>query len=243
MPTQIPEHCVIGAIVSREDPRDAVVMRAGLPYCSLSELPAGSVVGTSSIRRMAHIRRLYPHLTLTDARGNVPRRLQKLDDYENFGYDALILAAAGLIRLGFQNRITMYLTAPEALHAVGQGAIAVELREGDTVTQNMLDGINHEPTAKACLAERALMRRLEGGCSVPIGVASSWSDDAKTLTLMASVSSPDGEKFVEVEMHEEVADVKTAEAFGVKAAERLIELGCQPILDAIENNRRNTIKN
>lgn len=237
MPTQLPANCSIGAIIEREDPRDALVVRKDLPYKTLAELPAGSVVGTSSVRRMAQVSRMHPSLVLADMRGNVPRRVQKLDDTENFRFDALILAAAGLLRLNMADRISDYLSAPSVLHAVGQGAIGIETRDGDEEISALIHGLNHTPTSNACYAERALLRTLEGGCSVPIGVQTSWEDEGRVLAMQAIVASVDGQQVVECEERCPVSDQDQAEVFGRAVAKRLVDLGALPILQEIERKK------
>lgn len=206
MPTQLPPTCTLGAILPRADPRDALVMAARLAttHTSLASLPAGAIVGTSSVRRSAQIARLHPHLRFANVRGNVGTRLAKLDaDHpppssssssddkggggsssskgdgqteEGVRYSCLILAAAGLQRLGLGERITQFLDTRDGglLHAVGQGALGVEIRAGDARLQELLRPLRHRRTALACLAERSLLRTLEGGCSVPIGVETEW---------------------------------------------------------------------
>jgi hydroxymethylbilane synthase len=241
MPTQLPPSCHLAAILQREDPRDAFVARAGKPYTCLADLPAGAIVGSSSVRRMAQIQRLHPHITLADCRGNVPSRLRKLDGQDPncaVDYDALILAAAGLLRLGLGHRITQYLDAPEVLHAVGQGAIGIEVREGDDEVMQLLQqsGMCHTPTALACWSERALLRTLEGGCSVPIGVKTSWESNGE-LKMLARVSSVDGTQVVETEERAVVASQEEAEAFGRAVAATLVELGAAPILKKIEADK------
>jgi len=239
MPTMLPETCSLAAILEREDPRDAFVVRAGHSYRSLSELPHGAIIGSSSVRRMAQVKRLYPHLVLVDCRGNVPSRLRKLDNVENlpqFNYDALILAAAGLLRLGLGDRITEYLDAPEVLHAVGQGAIGIEIRAGDDEVVDILKGLTHEPTALACYAERELLRTLEGGCSVPIGVKTTWDKDG-SLHMLARVSSLDGTQNVEADERARVSNQADAEAFGRTVAQKLVVGGCVPILEKIEADK------
>ena len=231
MPTMLPEHCALAAILPREDPRDAFVPAASSPYQTLSSLPAGSKVGTSSIRRMAQLSRTYPHLTLADMRGNVPGRLAKLDN-PDLGYAGIILATAGLNRIDLQHRIGEHLQGPEFLHAVGQGAIGVECREGDAAVEAIVRGLNDEQTAKACLAERALLRTLEGGCSVPIGVETRWEEDGR-LSMKGRFCSVNGAEMVECEEFAEIADEKEAEQFGRAVAGKLVELGCLPILAAI----------
>jgi len=177
---------------------------------------------------------MYPHLKLKDMRGNVPRRIAKLDN-ATLGYDALILAAAGLLRLGLGDRITEYLEAPQVLHAVGQGAIAVEVRDGDEEMLALLQGLVHGPTEKACLAERALLRTLEGGCSVPIGVQTHW--EGAVLVMKAIVASVDGTQVVQTEERMEVADAAQAEEFGRSVAGKLVQLGAAPILTEIERTK------
>lgn len=177
MPTQLPHDLILGAVTAREDPRDALVVKPSLAgqYKSLGELPAGSVVGTSSLRRTAQLKRYHPHLRFTDVRGNIGTRLSKLDDPES-EYSAIIIAVAGLIRLGMGQRITTYLSKANGgmLHAVGQGALGVETRKGDKRVEELLAKIGCERTTRAILAERSVMRTLEGGCSVPIGVETEW---------------------------------------------------------------------
>lgn len=175
MPTQLPDQLSIGCIFPREDARDALVVKPGLSYPSLAALPAGSVIGTSSVRRSAQLKRLYPQLKFADVRGNVGTRLAKLDNPEG-EYTALILAAAGLTRLGMGERITALLDSQSGgiLHAVGQGALGIEVRTEDEEAKKLLAAVGCEWTTRACLAERSLLRTLEGGCSVPIGVETEW---------------------------------------------------------------------
>lgn len=177
MPTQLPMDLSLGCVTKREDPRDALVIKPTLvDQCkSLAELPEGSVVGTSSLRRTAQLKRHYPHLKYADVRGNMGTRLGKLDNPES-EYSAIILAVAGLHRLGMGNRITTFLSKSNGgmLHAVGQGALGIETRKGDKRVEELLSRIGCERTMRAALAERSLMRTLEGGCSVPIGVETEW---------------------------------------------------------------------
>lgn len=184
MPTQLPANLAIGCIFPREDPRDALVIKPTLAstHTTLASLPSGSVIGTSSVRRSAQLKRLYPHLRFADVRGNVGTRLAKLDDPDS-SYSALILAAAGLIRLGLSRRVTQFLSSENGgiLHAVGQGAIGVEVREGDEEARKLFARVGCERTTRACLAERSLMRTLEGGCSVPIGVETDWLSKKRAL--------------------------------------------------------------
>ena len=228
----------MGGIPAREDPRDAFVLKAGRPPCLISDLPDGSVIGTSSIRRSAQIALKYPKLKIVDVRGNVPTRLSKLDA-EDSKFDALILAAAGLLRLDLGHRITQYLDSRNGgmLYAVGQGAIGTELRDTDTGMRSILDKVNHEPTALACLAERSLLRTLEGGCSAPLGVETAWVEDTQgkqKLNLRAIVVSVDGKESAEIEKDGEVTTVTQAEEFGNAVAEELRSKGAGKILEDIE---------
>ena len=240
MPTQLPEGAKIGAILNREDPRDAVVMKQGLKYKSLAELPAGSIVGTSSVRRSAQIARHYPTLKFKDVRGNLGTRFSKLDDPEG-EYACLILAAAGLHRIDEHARITQYLDSKTEggglLYAVGQGALAIEIRDGDEEMAALLAPLVDQQVTYACLAERSLMRTLEGGCSVPIGVETEWVEKGKLL-MKAIVVSLDGSEAVYVEKLDEVLSDESAEEMGWKVAGELVEKGAGRILEAINLNRK-----
>jgi hydroxymethylbilane synthase len=239
MPTQLPPKCIIGCITEREDPRDAMVVKASLGYKSLSELPAGAVVGTSSVRRSAQIKRKYPHLKFKDVRGNVGTRLSKLDA-EDGEYSCLVLAAAGLIRMDLGGRITQLLDSKTPggglLHAVGQGALAIEIREGDDKVRDILSSLVDQDSTLAGTAERSLMRTLEGGCSVPIGVETTWIEKGKLL-MKAIVVSLDGTESVESERLDEILTVEAADEFGLKLAQDLVEKGATTILEAINLNR------
>ncbi|GAB7358170.1 hypothetical protein MBLNU230_g0324t1 [Neophaeotheca triangularis] len=190
MPTQLPADCTIGCITQREDPRDAFVLKGSLrgKYTTLAQLPEGSVVGTSSLRRTAQMKRQFSHLKYADVRGNIGTRLAKLDNPES-EYSAIVIAAAGLARLGMSDRITAYLSTENGgmLHAVGQGALAIEIRQEDEGMRTLLAPIGHERTTLAGLAERSLMRTLEGGCSVPIGVETKWV--SKSASLASNVGT------------------------------------------------------
>ena len=237
VPTQMPPNCEIGAALPREDPRDAFVLRAGRAKSTLADLPPGSVIGTSSIRRTAQIAMRYPHLRVQDMRGNLPTRLRKLDA-EDSPFDAIILAAAGLIRLDLGDRITHFLDSSDGnmLYAVGQGAIGIENRSDDVDIRAALAQINHMPTFLATTCERSLLRTLEGGCSAPLGVETSWlkgqegTKPAQVLLMKAIVVSIDGTSSAEVQLEEEVESVASAENFGVKVAAELIRRGADKIL-------------
>lgn len=231
MPTLLPKSCTLGVICEREDPLDVVVIKAGSPYKRLQDLPAGSVVGTSSVRRKAQIRHFYPHLEPVDVRGNVNTRLRKLDD-EQGPYSCLVLAAAGLKRIDLGHRISQYLTAEEGfLYAPGQGALALEVREGDSQMLRILNTLSSESSTLACQAEKNLLRVLEGGCSAPVGVQTEWQ--GKTLVLKGQVISPDGKEKVEDSGSAEVTTVEQSYVLGREVAERMLASGADKILDAI----------
>ncbi|KAI5811131.1 porphobilinogen deaminase, dipyromethane cofactor binding domain-containing protein [Peziza echinospora] len=240
MPTQLPSGCKIGAILEREDPRDAVVMKAGSTYTSVSQLPAGSVIGTSSVRRSAQLVRAYPHLKFQDVRGNIGTRLAKLDDPEN-AYACLILAAAGLLRLDMGGRITQYLSSPDMLYAVGQGALAVETKVGDAEVEGLVAQLVHRSTQLKCLAERSLMRTLEGGCSVPIGVETEWvggeQGEQTRMRMRACVVSVDGKNVARTEQEIVVGGEEAAEEFGRVVAAALVKEGAGEILGKINSTR------
>ncbi|KAM9216951.1 porphobilinogen deaminase isoform 3-T5 [Leptosomus discolor] len=168
LPTSLPPGFTIGAICKREEPLDAVVFHPKNSGKTLSLLPEKSVIGTSSLRRAAQLKKKFPQLEFRDIRGNLNTRLKKLDEKEDFS--AIILAAAGLKRMGWENRIGQLLSPDDCLYAVGQGALAVEVRAKDQEILNMVSALHDADTVLCCIAERAFMKRLEGGCSVPVAV-------------------------------------------------------------------------
>ncbi|KAJ7293902.1 porphobilinogen deaminase, dipyromethane cofactor binding domain-containing protein [Mycena rebaudengoi] len=232
VPTTLPEGCVIGAILERENPVDSLVVKAGLPYKSLEEFPAGSVVGTSSVRRVAQLRRNFPELKFLDVRGNLNTRMAKLDAPDG-PYTALILAKSGMVRLGKGDRLTADLAPPTLYHAVSQGALGVEIRSDDAEAMELCKKITHRDTQWCCLAERACLRVLEGGCSVPVGIHSVLNADTGDLRLTGCVTSLDGSHHVEHTLSEKVASVGDAEAVGERLARILIDTGAKAILDDI----------
>ncbi|MBD2188391.1 hydroxymethylbilane synthase [Pseudanabaena mucicola] len=225
LPTNLPEGLILGAITEREDPADALVVHEKLKDKTLATLPSGTVVGTSSLRRLAQLRHYYPHLTFKDVRGNLNTRLQKLDAGE---YDALILAAAGLRRLGMGDRVHEVIDSEISLHAVGQGALGIECRAEDPDILALFAPIIHYPTTQRCLAERAFLRELEGGCQVPIGVHTSI--DGNKLTLKGIVASLDGQTLVQGAV---TGDLGSPETIGADLAEDLKSKGAQDILNKI----------
>ena len=225
LPTNLPEGLMLGCITEREDPADALVVNAKNANHKLDTLPEGAVVGTSSLRRLAQLRHHYPHLSFKDVRGNVITRLEKLDSGD---YDCLILAAAGLERLGFGNRIHQIIPGDISLHAVGQGALGIECVEDKPEVLEIIKVLEHTTTSRRCLAERAFLRELEGGCQVPIGVNSQISNEELTLTGM--VASLDGKRLIRDEASGSAAD---PESIGIELAGKPKQQGAGAILKEI----------
>jgi hydroxymethylbilane synthase len=222
VPVGFPEGLILHTICEREDPRDAFVSNQ---YKSLAELPQNSVVGTSSLRRQCQIREMRPDLQIKDLRGNVNTRLAKLDNGE---YDAIILAAAGLIRLEMPERIAEYIEPEVSLPANGQGAVGIECREDDEHVKELLNALEHEPTRHRVVAERAMNRHLEGGCQVPIGAYAVL--DGEQIWLRGLVGSTDGKQILRDEVSGNVND---ADALGIELAKKLLAQGAKTILDEV----------
>lgn len=223
VPMEFPEGLGLAVICPREDPRDAFVSNH---HDTLADLPAGSVVGTSSLRRQSQVLSKRPDLTVKFLRGNVNTRLKKLDDGE---YDAIILASAGLLRLKMEDRIREYIAPEFCLPAGGQGAVGIETRLKDDRIVALLQPLHCPATAETVTAERAMNRRLEGGCQVPIGCFALHEDNDQ-LWLRGLVGSPDGTVMLEDELR---GSVKDAEALGIQLAERLLDAGAGEILKAV----------
>jgi hydroxymethylbilane synthase len=224
VPMVMPEGFVLAAIGEREDPRDAFVSNQ---FKKLEELPPGSVVGTSSLRRQCQIQARFPSLKIESLRGNVQTRLRKLDEGQ---YAAIILAAAGLKRLGLGERITSLLPTEQSLPAVGQGAIGIECRAGRDDLIALLAPLNHPDTAARVTAERAMSRTLGGSCQVPLGGFAEIADGV--LRLRGFVSSTDGVRVVRAEVSGQPVD---AERIGKELAQRLIGMGADKILAELEH--------
>lgn len=224
VPVEFPEGLGLVTICEREDPRDAFVSNR---YDSLDALPAGSVVGTSSLRRQCQLAERRPDLVIRSLRGNVGTRLGKLD---NGDYDAIILAVAGLKRLGLEKRIRVALPPEPAAARRRPGAVGIECRLDDVRTQALLAPLNHDDTAVRVKAERAMNTRLEGGCQVPIGSYAELTDGE--LWLRALVGAPDGSHMVRGERRGKPQD---AEALGVSLAEELLNNGAREILAEVYN--------
>ncbi len=224
VPTTLPDGLVIGAIGEREDPRDVIVGPDGAET-SLASLPAGARVGTSSLRRRSQLRRLRPDVEVVDLRGNLNTRLARLDEG---AYDAIILAAAGVVRLGWAPRISQYLSVEDWLPAVGQGALAIVVRRGDEAAIAALRSIHHEPTSIRVTAERAFLRSLEGGCQVPIGSLATIEGDV--LAVDGFVADLDGTVLLRDRM---VGPLDAGATLGETLARRLSRAGADAILDEI----------
>jgi hydroxymethylbilane synthase len=224
LPTIIPEGLSITATPEREDPRDALVLRADADAhdASLKNLSEGALVGTSSLRRIAQLKHLRPDVRIKDLRGNVDTRLRKLDAGE---YDALILASAGLRRLGFGGRISAPIETEEMLPAVSQGALGIETRAGDTETNAIVSRLDDRETRAAVLAERALLRSLGGGCQIPI--AAHATVGGGRLRLEGLVASLDGARVLRDSIE---GDAGEAAAVGEALAARMIERGAASLL-------------
>lgn len=225
VPMEFPEGLELGIILERENPRDAFVSNK---VDALEDLPQGAVVGTSSLRRQCQLQSLRPDLVIRSLRGNVQTRLGKLDSGE---YDAIILASAGLIRLKMESRIAQYLEPEVSLPAGGQGAVGIELRSNDAETLALLKPLQHDITASRVLAERAMNRRLEGGCQVPIACYA--LENEGELWLRGLVGSIDGSQMLTTEFRAPIAE---AEALGIKAAEDLLRQGADKILAEVYEN-------
>jgi hydroxymethylbilane synthase len=222
VPTELPSGLTIGAVIEREDPRDALISRSGV---GLEDLPLGAVVGTSSLRRKAQLWSRRPDLKLVDLRGNLDTRLRKLEKGQ---FEAMIVAFAGVKRLGRAERVTEVFGPETMLPAVGQGALAVEIREDDERVREIVSRLDHKPTRNAVFSERALMRALEGGCQVPVGALASIKDGE--LTLQAMIASLDGKCVVR---GVESGNPEEAEKIGYRLAERLLSEGGKEILAEI----------
>lgn len=223
VPMVLPQGFALAAIGEREDPRDAFV---SVRYSALEQLPPGAVVGTSSLRRECQIRARYPHLTVEPLRGNVQTRLRKLDEGQ---YDAIILAAAGLRRLGLSERITALLETGDSLPAVGQGALGIEIRADRADLFACLAPLNDADTAACVRAEREMSRRLNGSCQVPLGGFAELH--AGVLSLRGFVALPDGRQLIRAAAS---GAPEQPEALGAQVAQALLQQGAAEIISALD---------
>lgn len=222
VPMELPDGFALAAICEREDPRDAFVSNT---YASLAELPPGSVVGTSSLRRECQLRARFPQLDVRPLRGNVQTRLRKLDEGE---YDAILLAAAGLKRLKLDARIRAELSPADSLPAVGQGALGIEIRAGRPDLMALLAPLNHPVTYACVSAERAMSRALGGSCQVPLGGYA--TQDGDLLTLRGFVATTDGRTMLTAKVS---APAEYADALGRAVARKLLDQGADDIMAAL----------
>ena len=226
VPAFLPEGLVIGAILAREDPRDAFVSGR---YPSLESLPAGARVGTSSLRRMAQLRHVRSDLKFVSLRGNVGTRLRKLDEGQ---VDAIILAAAGLVRLGFADRIRQFLPTNLSLPAVGQGALGLEFRADDQKIKGILDRISDQETTLCVLAERGVLAALNGGCQLPLAAHGRILPDGR-IEIVARVLNPEGTTLLEETITGPATD---GIELGQEAGKRLLDRGGKALLDAVSSH-------
>ena len=220
VPMELPEGFALVAILEREDPRDAFVSNR---YASLAELPQGACVGTSSLRRVVQLKALRPDLRIEPLRGNLDTRLRKLDEG---GYDAIVLAAAGLKRLGLGARIRATFAAEDMIPAAGQGALGLEIRADAGPLGQAVASLSHQPTWLATHAERAVSRALGGSCSVPLAAHAVWLDDGRMqLDVALGHAAQPAQPLLKARLSAEVATTEAAEALGREAAERLVAAG------------------
>uniref|UniRef100_A0A8C2L2U4 hydroxymethylbilane synthase n=1 Tax=Cyprinus carpio TaxID=7962 RepID=A0A8C2L2U4_CYPCA len=250
LPTVLPVGFTIGSVLKRENPHDAVVLHPKHKGKRLDSLPSKSVVGTSSLRRAAQLKKRFPHLEFKDIRGNLNTRLKKLDEKDDFS--AIILAAAGLRRMGWENRISQILGPEDCMYAVGQGALAVEVRARDQDILEMVSVLNDSDTVLRCISERAFLKHLEGGCSVPVAVYTEIKNsqlyltgavysldgsDSLKETMQTSISSDNQEKVDEKVQRVGITALKVSEAdqdaavkLGVDLGNLLLSKGAKEIL-------------
>ncbi len=236
LPTTLPAEMTVSVIFKRDSPTDALVLHPKHKGLQIQTMPDGSVIGTSSLRRIAQLKRKLPHLRFKTVRGNLNTRLRKLD--ESGEYDALVLATSGMVRMGWQDRISQELDNGTCMYAVGQGALAVETRSNDDITNKLLLPLNDSNTVLCCVAERAFLRTLGGGCSVPVGVHSTI--EKGSLVLEGAVFSLDGSEMVEATSSLQLPDgylslplaekYELVDGLGQTLATALLGKGAGPIL-------------
>ncbi|TDF97619.1 hydroxymethylbilane synthase [Paenibacillus piri] len=223
MPWELPEGLVVGAVPLREDPRDCLITRGA---AGLDELPQGAKVGTSSLRRACQLQHYRPDLRIESIRGNIDSRLKKL---ESEGFDGILLAAAGLRRIGWEDRISAYLPPEVCIPAVGQGALCIECRGGDGFVLDLLKHYNDAPTALAVAAERSFLGKLNGGCQVPIGAYATIAADGG-IAMTGMVGSPDGDS-----MLKETMTGTDPDKLGHELADALIARGAAELLAMVRS--------
>ncbi|MBI2619705.1 MAG: hydroxymethylbilane synthase [Ignavibacteriales bacterium] len=227
IPTQIPEGLAIGAVTQREDVRDVFVSHPSKGHKHLSDLPSGAVLATGSLRRRCQLLQIRPDFKIVDIRGNLATRMKKLEESD---WDGMLLARAGMLRLGWESRITEILPPETVLPAVGQGALGIEIRENDEALRSLLSFVHDQDTAAAVKGERALLRWLEGGCQVPIGTYGRM--EAGAFFLDAMIGSLDGKRVVRGNIS---GPPDESEKLGVQLAQQLFSKGGKTILDEIRS--------
>ena len=225
IPTVLPQGCSIGAVTEREDPSDVFIAHPSEPITSIADLPTGSSVATGSLRRRSQLLAQRPDISVIDIRGNLNTRMKKLEESD---WSGMLLARAGVKRLGWEERISEVIPFSFMLPAVGQGALGIEIREGDAELLNLLSTVHHFPTASAVRAERAFLRRLEGGCQIPIGTHATVA--GSILRLDAFIGSLDGKRTLRSSAS---GSTDGPEQLGVQLAEQMLDLGGREILDEI----------
>lgn len=228
IPTVIPDGLMLGAVTEREDVRDVFIAHPDKPYRTLADVPRGGTIATGSLRRTCQLLHLRPDLHITDLRGNLNTRMKKL---EESSWDGMLLAFAGLKRLGWEARMTEVLSCDTILPAVGQGALGIEIRKNDARIRTAVHGLHHPPTAQSVAGERALLRHLEGGCQVPIGTFGRLEEGR--FRLDALVGSLDGTKIVRGHI---TGEPGRSESLGIELARQLIERGAGEILASIRTS-------
>ncbi|MHB8172328.1 MAG: hydroxymethylbilane synthase [Thermincolia bacterium] len=222
LPTKLPDGLIIGAICEREEPGDVLISRDGK---KLDELPQGARVGTSSLRRRAQLKKYRPDLQIEDLRGNLNTRMKKL---ESQNLDGIILAAAGVIRLGWADRITQRIPFEVSLPAVGQGSVGIEIRANEPEIEALVKTLEYKDSSVAILAERAMLRKLEGGCQIPIGALGRVKGDQ--LTLEGVVASLDGKDLIRTSV---TGSVDKPDEIGIELADKLLAMGADEILRCV----------
>ncbi len=225
VPTEIPSGLEVSIFPKREDFRDAFISNR---YAAVHDLPQGAAVGTSSLRRMAQLKRLRPDLRIESLRGNLDTRLKKLDQGD---FDAIILACAGLKRLGLAQRISSFIPVEEMLPAIGQGCLGIEFRSSDEETREILSSLHHEDTAVCVNCERAFLERLEGGCQVPIGALAELSSEG-TLSVTGLVADEKGERVIKKRLKGKPGEGRQ---MGSRLGEMILEAGGREILEEVYN--------
>ena len=229
LPTKLPDGLKIGAMLKREKPHDVLIIRRGVA-CNIStfiNLPLHSKIGTSSLRRIAQLKSIRPDLEYIDLRGNLDTRIRKLEEGQ---FDAIVLAFAGIKRLGFENKISEHLNPKEILPAVGQGALAIEIRENDKEIEKFISGLNHNETFLASIAERSFLETLQGGCQVPIGAYSEI--EGNKITLYGVIASLDGKSIIKETITGNLG-FDECELIGKTLAKTLLQNGGKEILQEI----------